>query len=52
VSATNKETCKLDCDSLAETGMDTLTDEPAKATYKKTWQTCAAASPAASRTRS
>jgi len=38
-SATNRETCKLDCDSLAETGMDTLTDEPSKATYKQTWQT-------------
>ena len=38
-SATNKETCKLDCDSLAETGMDTLTDDASKATYKQTWQT-------------
>jgi hypothetical protein len=38
-SATNRETCKLDCDSLVEAGMDTLKDEPSKATYKQTWTT-------------
>jgi len=38
-NATNRETCKLDCDSLAETGMDTLKDEASKTTYDTTWKT-------------
>ena len=37
-SATNRETCKLDCDSLAETGMDSLKDEASKTTYQTTWK--------------
>ena len=38
-NATNRETCKLDCDGLAETGMDTLKTEAEKTTYKTTWTT-------------
>ncbi len=38
-NATNRETCKLDCDTLVETGMDTLKDEASKTTYKNTWTT-------------
>ena len=49
-NATNRETCKLDCDSLAETGMDTLKDDAAKTTYQTTWKTlrgCITGQPAA-----
>lgn len=38
-NATNRETCKLDCDGLAETGMDVLKTEAEKTTYKTTWTT-------------
>jgi len=38
-NATNRETCKLDCDSLVEAGMDGLKDDASKATYKTTWTT-------------
>jgi len=38
-NATNRETCKLDCDSLVEAGMDGLKDDASKATYKSTWTT-------------
>ena len=38
-NATNRETCKLDCDSLAETGMDTLKSDAEKTTYETTWKT-------------
>lgn len=38
-NATNRETCKLECDGLAEAGMDTLKTDPEKTKYKETWTT-------------
>ncbi len=38
-NATNRETCKLDCDGLAETGKDSLKDDASKTTYDTTWKT-------------
>ncbi len=38
-NATNRETCKLDCDSLVEAGMDSIKEPAAQETYKTTWTT-------------